>query len=422
MAGTEFTLSVSNLNDYVNSLLSNDVRLRSVKVQGEISSLKTQYGSGHLYFTLKDELASIRCVMFRSRAAVLRFEPQDGMKVTVSGRVEIYSPSGQYSFNVTSMRETGEGELLRQFLQLRDKLEHEGLFNRKRSIPKLPGCVGIVTSESGAAIHDIINVINRRYKNMDMVFSPAIVQGNDAPMSLISALNALVLDGRADVIIIGRGGGSYEELSCFNDEALARAVFNCPIPTISAVGHDIDYTIIDFVADLRAPTPSAAAEICVPVYDELYGIIKSTEEQLNKSVNNIYDSTKRFIDYCKNMSVLRAPDSILEARRNRLEKASDAVEHAMQLSLASNCAAIENIMIRLEALNPQAVLKRGYAVIKNESGHVVSSVDQLKSGDKVDIILGNGNADAIVINSPKATNGIDEKMSAADKNQLADRK
>lgn len=416
MAGTEFTLSVSNLNDYVNSLLSNDVRLRSVRVQGEISSLKIQYGSGHLYFTLKDERASIRCVMFRSRAAVLKFEPQDGMKVTVSGRVEIYPPSGQYSFNVTSMRESGEGELFRQFLELRDKLESEGLFNRKRSIPKLPKCVGIVTSESGAAIHDIINVINRRYKNMDMVFSPALVQGNDAPMSLISALNAVILDGRADVIIIGRGGGSYDELSCFNDETLARAVFNCPIPTISAVGHDIDYTIIDFVADLRAATPSAAAEICVPVYDELYGIIRSVEEQLKKSVNNIFDSTRRFIDYCKNMSVLRAPDSMIEARRNRLEKTADAVEHAMQLSFASNCAAIENGMTRLEALNPKAVLKRGYAVIKNESGHVVSTVDQLKSGDKVDIILGNGNADAIVLKSYEATNGLDEKTDVVNKN------
>lgn len=409
MAGTEFTLSVSNLNDYVNSLLSNDVRLRSVRVQGEISSFKTQYGSGHLYFTLKDERASIRCVMFKSRAAVLKFEPQDGMKVTVSGRVEIYSPSGQYSFNVTSMRESGEGELFVQFLKLRDKLESEGLFNRKRSIPKLPKCVGIVTSESGAAIHDIVNVINRRYKNMDMVFSPALVQGNDAPMSLISALNAVIMDGRADVVIIGRGGGSYDELSCFNDEALARAVFNCPIPTISAVGHDIDYTIIDFVADLRAPTPSAAAEICVPVYDELHDVIRSAREQLNKLVNNVYDSTKRFIDYCKNMSVLRTTDSILEARRNWLEKTVDAVEHAMQLSFASNCAAIENAMIHLEALNPQAVLKRGYAVIKNEAGHVVSSVDQLKSGDKVDIILGNGSVDAIVLNSYKITDALDDK-------------
>lgn len=390
MIGNEFVLSVSKLNEYVNSLLNNDVRLRSVRVQGEISAAKFQYGSGHLYFTLKDEHASIRCVMFRSRAAMLKFVPRDGMRVTVGGNAEIYTPNGQYSFNVTSMRESGEGDLFRQFLELRDKLDAEGLFNRKRSLPKLPKCVGIVTSESGAAIHDIVNVITRRYPKMDMVFCPALVQGRDAPNSIILALNALLLDGRADVIIIGRGGGSYDELSCFNDEALARAVFSSPIPIISAVGHEIDYTIIDFVADLRAPTPSAAAEICVPVYSELSENLNRAKEQLNKLAFDACYLAKKRIDYYQNLSVLRTLDTVLHSRQILLKNAEDALEHAFQLIFASGCTALESRVNRLEALNPQAVLKRGYALIKRRDGHLVSTVDGLKAGDDIGIVFNDG--------------------------------
>ncbi len=403
MAGYDLTLSVSKLNDYVNSLLTNDVRLRSIKVEGEISSMKLQYGSGHLYFTLKDANASIRCVMFKSRAASLKFEPRDGSKVIVSGKVEIYSPSGQYSFNVNSMHEVGEGDIFKQFLEMRDKLNAEGLFDQKRSIPKIPKCVGIITSESGAALHDILNVISRRFPHMDIVFSPALVQGKDAPQSLIAALDALNCDKRADVIIIGRGGGSYDELSCFNDEALARAIYSSEIPTISAVGHEIDYTIADFAADLRAPTPSAAAELCVPVYDELTGTIKGIGEQLTAFIRNAYSIAAKHIEYCRSSTIMRDPDAMLEARRQKLFDMRNSIEHSYELSFASKCATLESRMLSLEALNPCAVLSRGYALIRDERDHYIDSLSNLNKGCCINIVMKDGEAAARILDTVKNT-------------------
>ena len=394
MPGIDLTLSVSKLNEYVNSLLSNDLRLRSVKVKGEISALKLQQGSGHLYFTLKDETAVIRCIMFASKVASLRFEPADGMKVIVSGKVEIYSPSGQYSFNVTGMQQAGEGDLYRQFIETSNRLRALGLFDRKRPIPSLPRCVGVVTSDTGAALHDITSVIRRRFPCMDIVVAPAAVQGKNAPSELIRALEAVNNDARADVIIIGRGGGSYEELSCFNDEQLAYAVFNSRIPVISAVGHEVDFTIVDFVSDLRAPTPSAAAEICVPVYSELTEALNTVRSTLNGAAMQRIDMLKLNLMLTSETSALSDPSSIFTDRIRRINDMAVNMKHALERHFGELCSKHETRTEKLMALNPNAVLSRGYAIVKSENGQFVRSISDAEVNDRVEIILSDGKLNA----------------------------
>ena len=394
MPGIDLTLSVSKLNEYVNSLLSNDLRLRSVKVKGEISALKLQQGSGHLYFTLKDETAVIRCIMFASKVASLRFEPADGMKVIVSGKVEIYSPSGQYSFNVTGMQQAGEGELYRQFVETSNRLRALGLFDRKRPIPSLPKCVGVVTSDTGAALHDITSVIRRRFPCMDIVVAPAAVQGKNAPSELIRALEAVNNDARADVIIIGRGGGSYEELSCFNDEQLAYAVFNSRIPVRSAVGHEVDFTIVDFVSDLRAPTPSAAAEICVPVYSELTEALNTVRSTLNGAAMQRIDMLKLNLMLTSETSALSDPSSIFTDRIRRINDMAVNMKHALERHFGELCSKHETRTEKLMALNPNAVLSRGYAIVKSENGQFLRSISYAEVNDRVEIILSDGKLNA----------------------------
>ena len=394
MPGIDLTLSVSKLNEYVNSLLSNDLRLRSVKVKGEISALKLQQGSGHLYFTLKDETAVIRCIMFASKVASLRFEPADGMKIIVSGKVEIYSPSGQYSFNVTGMQQAGEGELYRQFVETSNRLRALGLFDRKRPIPSLPKCVGVVTSDTGAALHDITSVIRRRFPCMDIVVAPAAVQGKNAPSELIRALEAVNNDARADVIIIGRGGGSYEELSCFNDEQLAYAVFNSRIPVISAVGHEVDFTIVDFVSDLRAPTPSAAAEICVPVYSELTEALNTVRSTLNSAAMQRIDMLKLNLMLTSETSALSDPSSIFTDRIRRINDMAVNMKHALERHFGELCSKHETRTEKLMALNPIAVLSRGYAIVKSENGQFLRSISDADVNDRVEIILSDGKLNA----------------------------
>lgn len=394
MPGIDLTLSVSKLNEYVNSLLSNDLRLRSVKVKGEISALKLQQGSGHLYFTLKDETAVIRCIMFASKVASLRLEPADGMKVIVSGKVEIYSPSGQYSFNVTGMQQAGEGELYRQFVETSNRLRALGLFDRKRPIPSLPKCVGVVTSDTGAALHDITSVIRRRFPCMDIVVAPAAVQGKNAPSELIRALEAVNNDARADVIIIGRGGGSYEELSCFNDEQLAYAVFNSRIPVISAVGHEVDFTIVDFVSDLRAPTPSAAAEICVPVYSELTEALNTVRSTLNGAAMQRIDMLKLNLMLTSESSALSDPSSIFTDRIRRINDMAVNMKHALERHFGELCSKHETRTEKLMALNPNAVLSRGYAIVKSENGQFLRSISDAEVNDRVEIILSDGKLNA----------------------------
>ena len=375
-------------------MLLGDLRLRSVKVKCEISALRLQQGSGHLYFTLKDETAVIRCIMFASKVASLRFEPADGMKVIVSGKVEIYSPSGQYSFNVTGMQQAGEGELYRQFVETSNRLRALGLFDRKRPIPSLPKCVGVVTSDTGAALHDITSVIRRRFPCMDIVVAPAAVQGKNAPAELIRALEAVNNDARADVIIIGRGGGSYEELSCFNDEQLAYAVFTSRIPVISAVGHEVDFTIVDFVSDLRAPTPSSAAEIGVPVYTELTEALNTVRSTLNGAAMQRIDMLKLNLMLTSETSALSDPSSIFTDRIRRINDMAVNMKHALERHFGELCSKHETRTEKLMALNPNAVLSRGYAIVKSENGQYLRSVSDADVNDRVEIILSDGKLNA----------------------------
>lgn len=385
--------SVSRLNEYANSVLSNDVRLHSVRVEGELSGFK-RHSSGHLYFYLKDDAAVIRCVMFKSSAAGLRFLPRDGLRVIVSGSVSIYVRDGQYQLYAVSMRESGEGELYRQFLELRDKLEAQGLFAQKRRLPFLPKCVGVITSDSGAAYHDIVTTVRRRFPTMNIAFANASVQGVDAPGELIRAIELMNTGSAADVLIIARGGGSYEDLFCFNDEALAISIYNSRIPTISAVGHEVDFTIVDFVADLRAPTPTAAAELCVPRFDSLLDAAVSGRERLRSAVKSQLNAARSRFDILRSSSAMLNPERKTE--RTRIEINACRRELLMAAGTAITAAYSRNDAARaaLETLNPAGVLRRGYALILSEEKEYISSAEQLREGRMINIRMFDGSASA----------------------------
>lgn len=390
MASTDAALTVAQLNNYAKSLLENDVRLRSVRVRGELTGFK-RHSSGHLYFLLKDESALIRCVMFRSSAVSLRFSPSDGMKVVLTGSVTIYAKDGQYQFYASTMRQEGEGDLYQQFLELQKKLEAEGLFARKRPIPFLPACVGVVTSETGAALHDIVTVIRRRFPTMHIILAPAQVQGETAPATIIDAIRLLNESKRPDVLIVGRGGGSYEDLSCFNDEGVARAIYASDIPVISAVGHEVDFTIADFAADLRAPTPSAAAELAVPVLEDLVYSIESKRERLDDTVRKAVDSARKQIALLSGSAALAKPGMLIGQKRTQLEQKTAALKNSADAAMAANYARIETLSERLAALDPLAVLRRGYAIVTDEEKRPVMSAEGVLAGQRLNITLADGN-------------------------------
>ncbi|MCH5279221.1 MAG: exodeoxyribonuclease VII large subunit [Christensenellaceae bacterium] len=392
MAGSELILSVSKLNEYANSVLSNDVRLRSIRVTGEISGFKLHASSGHLYFVLKDENARINCIMFRSNASKLKLSPRDGLKVVVSGSVSIYPRDGQYQLYATSMREAGEGALYNQFLELKEKLDAEGLFDRKRTIPFLPKCVGIVTSETGAALQDIKTVIRRRFPSMDMLFAHASVQGGDAPKELIDAIELLNETGIPDVIIVGRGGGSYEDLACFNDEGLARAIHGSRIPIVSAVGHEIDFTIADFAADLRAATPSAAAEICVPDLSQLIRSVDMLKQRMENLVNTALRDAERRVMLCTNSSAFTAPKSLIDARRNRLDAICADLKNTCTNAMQSARLNLDAFSAQLKVLSPVSILERGYAIVQNEDGYLVTNITQVEKDSALKLTIAGGAA------------------------------
>ena len=279
-------LTVSQINFYIQSIVDNDPRLKSVFVCGELSNFTRHYKSGHLYFSLKDDKSLIKAVMFSSAASRLRFAPSDGMKVIVRGRISVYEPSGQYQLYVEDMQPDGAGALALAYEQLKSKLEKEGLFDsrHKKPIPQFPKKVGVITSPTGAARRDIENIISRRYPCAEIILYPVTVQGDTAPAQLVNAVE--YMDGKSDVVIIGRGGGSAEDLWAFNDERLARTIYDCNTPVISAVGHETDFTICDFVSDLRAPTPSAAAELAVPDREELFGFLLQRKDTLQRLIKS----------------------------------------------------------------------------------------------------------------------------------------
>lgn len=391
------TLSVSQLNEYVKMLLDGDRVLANVFVRGEISNFK-YYSSGHVYFTLKDEAGQLKAVMFRSYVSRLAFRPADGMRVIAHGRVSVYAENGQYQLYVDEVIPDGVGSLAMQFEQLKRKLAAEGLFDEgaKKPLPPMPMRIGVITSPSGAAVHDIMNVLGRRFPCAQMILFPAQVQGADAPMQLIAGLTFFQAAELVDVIILGRGGGSAEDLWAFNDEMLARAVASCKIPVISAVGHESDFTICDFVADKRAPTPSAAAELAVPELRTLLQSIHDTGERFRVLIEQRIAQEKRILQTVMRSHAFTHPEQIFDDFRMRLGEQEASLERVMQNLLTDRHKRLAETTGRLETLNPLAVLSRGYATI-GKNGTTVVSTAQVDVGDTLDIRISDGTVRATVI-------------------------
>lgn len=388
-------ISVTQLNEYVRTKLDSDPFLAHLTVKGEISNF-VRHRSGHLYLSLKDEGGVVRAIMFRSAAEKLKFLPEDGMKVICTGRISTYVQGGQYQLNISSMQPDGVGALYVAFEQLKRRLEAEGLFDAryKKPLPKYPKKIGIITSPTGAAIRDMINVSGRRFPLAELVLYPALVQGDGAPADLIRAMRYFNDTNSADVIIIGRGGGSLEDLWAFNDEALAREIFSSHIPVISAVGHETDFSISDFVADLRAPTPSAAAELALPETGEVKRKLHNVIDRMSLVSENRLKGLASRLDALARSRVLQSFDNVLDDRRMAILQMDRDMENKILLILEKKKAAFLQNAARLDALSPLAVLTRGYSAVFAENGASVHSKNELKRGDRITLRLCDGEAKA----------------------------
>ena len=394
--------SVSQVNEYIKMLLEGNPNLSDLWVQGEISGAKL-YASGHLYFSLKDSDGVLSAVMFRNSLVRMDFEPENGMKVLAHGRVSAYPPRGQYQFIADRMIPDGAGALAAAFEQLKAKLGAEGLFDpaRKKPLPAHPKRIGVVTSPSGAAVHDIIRVAKGRCPTTDILIFPSLVQGAEAPAYLrggIQYFNAVKDDPvqGVDLIIIGRGGGSVEDLWGFNDERLARAIAASEIPVVSAVGHEVDFTICDFVSDLRAATPSAAAELSLPDKEDLYRRVQALTTRLASAQTTRLRRHRTRLDQLAASKVLTSPEGFYRLRRETLEGLSKRMELSVHRHLAGKRQSLERVVAGLGALNPLGVLGRGYALVQSEEGAVISSAARLEVGQRVTLRFSDGRASAEV--------------------------
>ena len=393
------TVTVGQLNLYIKSLLEGDSKLSYISIVGEISNFKAHFASGHMYFTLKDDTAALKCVMFKGTAMRLRFVPKDGMKVVCSGRISVYERDGVYQLYAENMVPDGEGDLMAKLEEIKKKLLAEGLFDdsRKKPIPEFPKKVAVITSETGAAVRDIFNVLSRRYPLCDILLCPATVQGSEAPKSLISALEK-VYKTDSDVIIIGRGGGSIEDLWCFNDEALARMIASSPIPVISAVGHETDFTICDFVADLRAPTPSAAAELAVPDARLLLDNVLRIERNLKAALSEKIAGREKNLSLINGSLIFSSPeDGIISKRSLLVDRTTDRICSQFDRIITKKENDFLNKISLIEALSPMKTLLRGFATAEKQ-GKIVSSVVQLNVGDSIKLRLFDGSADCKIQN------------------------
>ena len=387
-------LSVSQLNRYIKMNFDADENLANIFISGEISNFTNHYRTGHLYFTLKDDSAAVRAVMFNSSAKRLKFMPEDGMKVIARGRVSVYEASGQYQLYVDDMQPDGVGALNLAYEQLKEKLQKEGLFSElhKKPLPPYPEKVGVITSPTGAAVRDIINVLGRRFPYAEIVFCPVLVQGDGAHLQLTDAVNLFNSERAADVIIIGRGGGSIEDLWEFNDEGLARAVYNSEIPVISAVGHETDFTICDFVADMRAPTPSAAAELAVPDANELQYALSALKNRMFLNVSSGIADRRSRLEYLTSKGALKSPDEMLSNRSQRLDAAFSKMLSSYENRIGGKKVEFISAATALSKLDPMSVLMRGFAFVSDKSGKNVYSSQALAKGDKINVRFHDGSA------------------------------
>lgn len=390
-------LSVSQINFYIKSIIENDGSLQFVLVTGEISNLTVHQRSGHIYLSLKDSNSVISAVMFAGNARRLRFRLENGMKVICRGRISVYEPSGRYQLYIEDMQPDGVGALTLAFEQLKKSLAQKGLFDNahKKPLPKFPKTIGVITSPTGAAVQDITNIIRRRFPSADIVLAPVLVQGESAPEQLVRAVNKFSASKIADVIIIGRGGGSAEDLWAFNDEQLAYAVYNCETPIISGVGHETDFTICDFVADVRASTPSAAAELAVPDRQELMSYYFKQKQYISAMLDRKIKTAQLRLENQQRRMSASSPKLKAEQLEKQLSAKSEKLTRFMNIYISDK----ENKLIaakgKLDGLNPLNVLNRGYAIAEKDE-KIITSSKQLKDGDDFTVILSDGKINAKV--------------------------
>lgn len=389
--------TVSEINKYIKMIFDKDVYLNNITIQGEITNFKAHY-TGHLYFTLKDDTSTIKCIMFKSFASLIKFKPTDGMKVVITGQVSVFERDGAYQIYCRTMTPEGLGELYLAYEQLKEKLNKEGLFDsaHKKKLPYLPNRVGVITSRTGAVVRDIINVTTRRYPNVNLLIYPAAVQGVNVAQTVIEGLDTFNRLNNVDVIIIARGGGSFEDLFGFNDENLARKIFESKIPVVSAVGHETDFTICDFVSDLRAPTPSAAAELVYPQYSDIVQKISTDRNRIIIGIQNYIIRKREYVKRIKAAKLEKVPLDIINRYRMIIDSTIRKSENNIRLRIERYKSKCMQTISKLDALSPLKTLTRGYSVVENEERKVIKSVKDVKKDDKLNLTLVDGKINVIV--------------------------
>ena len=391
-------ITVTDLNKYIKGRIDNDEMLNNVLVKGEISNFKNHY-TGHMYFTLKDENSLIKCVMFKTYTTHLSFMPKDGMKVIVLGGVSVFERDGVYQIYAKAMKEDGLGNLYVAYEELKNKLSNEGLFDEKykKPIPFMPKTIGVLTSNTGAVIRDIINVSTRRNPNVNIRLYPVPVQGSGAGEKIAEGIEFMNKNKLADVLIIGRGGGSIEDLWPFNEEVVARAIFNSKIPIISAVGHETDFTIADFVADLRAPTPSAAAELAVANIDDVRENLRAYNNRYKVSLKKKIELMKMSYEKCMTRQAFKNPTQKINEKYMLIDMKVKSLQNSILLKIKEDKTKFVKEVAKLDALSPLKTLTRGYSIISKQDGKIAKEVKDLSQGEKVSIRLSDGKVDAQVL-------------------------
>lgn len=401
------SLSVSELTRYLRNLLDSDELLQNTWVQGEISNL-SRPSSGHIYFTLKDSGAALRCVIWKSAALRIRFEMQNGLAVEAHGAVSVYERDGQYQLYVDAIRPAGEGLLFQEFMRLKHRLETEGLFDpeRKRPIPPRPHCIGIVTSPTGAALQDMLNTLRMRYPLAEVILSPCAVQGEPAPAEIVLALQRLI-PFRPDVVILARGGGSLEDLWAFNDERVVRAVVNSPIPVITGIGHETDFTLADFASDLRAPTPTGAAVLATPNKTDILSELSEVQNRLSTAALAIFSSKWQELEFTRQRLERSSPDWRIRNERQQVDDLQERELRAVHSLLRLQRAHLEGLHSRLLALNPNSILQRGFALVSHPGGSLVTSANQSVPGETIHLRFWDGTirtrVEDVSLDAPKQT-------------------
>lgn len=386
-------ISVGELTRQIKEILEGS--FSQLWIEGEISNF-IHHSSGHMYFTLKDDEAEIRCVMFKGNNQYLRFKPENGMKVLLSGRISVYAPRGQYQLISTRLEPAGLGTLFLAFEALKKELSSEGLFDDefKKPLPKIPETIGLITSKTGAAVQDMINVLSRRAPYVKLILRPTLVQGDEAGADIVNAIQEMDTSGGADLIIFGRGGGSLEDLWPFNEEKVVRAIFDCKTPTISAVGHETDTTIADLVADLRAPTPSAAAELAAPSIDELMQTLQTIDEKMGALLVRKLEFYWQKMDHVEDRFALQRPDTFIQRMADLNTHLSTTLKQSIMMKLQSRFGQLETLQAELAVLNPKSILDRGFAIATAESGQIIHGPDELKTGELFHMQMAKGSMSA----------------------------